>query len=468
MSADLTTTTTTTVTDPLNDLPDDLRLIGQKIIDFASSVPESESGSVADSELLPYELTKKERYAIHRFAEKVGVGSRSIALKGSNDKKVELTRTVQSRESDHFDSGDIDVFTGLTKAPFPCTDPDPLDYYIDAFDSMFGTKAAWNLFAREELALRRSKSSVKHQIATAREAICDAIRADPNYAKVTSMRLRGVASAMRKDVYNYGSEDKIFVSLDIKSANFSVCNLICPTVFGGSSWSDFVRKFTTCESVIESKLFREVVFGKLGFTAKARTLQESIMDVVHNHLSETPEISAFINADTMRMKAGDENVYEVAGVAGVTALAKFCELIDTIGKTMCNIKIRDIPVLKRIYEETGRGADVDAETGDAVLGDIFHIRVFRVNQFETKKYFVKNFIYRSDWSDDIDYMSLARGGSCPNFDELPLHKRVEFKRVEKKFYLQVLKRFQKLPIDDNDLFFVDSGVKAKFCHTIFD
>lgn len=117
-------------------------------------------GSAQDKLVLNYELTKNERFAIHSFVESLGLYSTSITLKGSNNKKIHLSRVPVYVDGDCFNSDDIDIFASGIGAPFPCTDPELREYYVDAFDPMFNTKESWELFAREELALRRTKSSI--------------------------------------------------------------------------------------------------------------------------------------------------------------------------------------------------------------------------------------------------------------------------------------------------------------------
>jgi hypothetical protein len=436
--------------------------------------------------LLDHELTKKERHCIHSYIETHDLHSVSIPLKGTNNKKIRVLRvgerkdlTIMSNRS--IDNEDIDCFASNIGAPFPCTDPDLLEYFVNTFDCMFDAKRLWDLFLSERnddgMAIRREMSQV-------RQKICDMIRQNANYQAYQKLRFRGQGNRIRGDVYHLGSVGKTFVSLDIKSANFTCIRLICPELFTDAetgdpvSWHDFVRTLTNSEFVAQSKIFREIAFGKLGFAKGANVLQEAIMERVDQVLQTDPLMGKLFNSDTIRMKCGDENVYELPDVLIPDDDLDGCSyksrdlLLKTISvgilqRFMGGIKVSEIPTLARVFDALGHDIDVE-------LGDIFHIRIFTVDKIGAKKYFVKTFRYRSDWDCNIvDHESHDEDERSPievihQNAELPLRKLIEFKRVDKRFYLQVLKYYQGLPIEENDLYFTDSGVKAKYCYTIFE
>ena len=90
--------------------------------------------------------------------------------------------------------------------------------------------------------------------------------------------------------------------------------------------------------------------------------------------------------------------------------------------------------------------------------DIFHVRAFTVTGVDSKPYFLKTFMYNSD--------SFNSPSELVN-SKVDLKFRIEFKRVPKKFILQVLKWYLGKKITDDDLFFIDEGIKCKYCYSIF-
>jgi hypothetical protein len=174
------------------------------------------------------------------------------------------------------------------------------------------------------------------------------------------------------------------------------------------------------------------------------------MDVVHIKLAENTITGEFFNESLVRMKTGDENVYEIVDMENFMEVIKSGEIHNTI----YGIKLVEIPVFVKIYAELGYELDPTVE-----IGDIFHIRAYNLDKIGSKKYFVKNFHYRSDWTNFGDGFDVSY---------LPLHKQIEFKKVDKKFYLQVLKYYLGKPIVDADLYFMDSGIVAKYQYSIFE
>jgi len=428
-----------------------------------------------ESMLLNHELTKKERMIIHNFIESLGLYSESIPLKGSNNKKILVQRQGEPKDKSNYtrpiDSEDVDTFASNIGAPYPCTDPDMVEYYNEVFDPMFDSKAKWNLFLSER---RNNGIAIRKEISIIREKIFQVIRENPNYTAYQRIRLRGTDNRIRGDVYHHGSDGKIFVSLDIMSANFTCIRMLCPELFTNDngdliSWHDFIRKFTKSEFIAQSKMFREILFGKLGFQKGSNVLQESIMERVDQVLREDKDLKSIFNKTTIRMKCGDENVYELVDQTIQVDnhnVRPYNILLKAIGEgaiqnLMRKIKISEIPLLTQVFDELGLNTDIE-------LGNIFHIRIFKVDKIGSKKYFLKTFVYRSEWNCDI----MASDEGCMKImmrdQNIPLRQSIEFKKVDKRFYLQVLKHIQKLPIEDNDMYFTDSGTKAKYCYSIFD
>jgi hypothetical protein len=117
----------------------------------------------------------------------------------------------------------------------------------------------------------------------------------------------------------------------------------------------------------------------------------------------------------LKMKAGDEMVYEVSD--------KFNESNVKIIKDMIGVDIcKDL-----------------------------HFRVFRVDQIESKPFFLKTFIYNTDI-----------------IQPYSLKQKIEFKKIPKYYMPQVIKWYMKEPIIDEDLIFVHDGLLAKYMTTIFD
>jgi hypothetical protein len=234
---------------------------------------------------------------------------------------------------------------------------------------------------------------------------------------------------MKKDVYNMSNINKCFLSVDMKSGNFTALRDTCPSIFIDPledgrilNWYEFVKQFTKSEFLAKSKYFRELIFGMTGFIGKANILQEIYMDKIHNIIDEWSKSNLDIE---LKMKAGDELVYEIKDTE--LFLSKLDSLKERIGKDDLNK---------------------------------LHFRLFKVNSVDEKPYFVKTFIYNTDWFDEL--------GILKESSKLTLKDKIEFKKVPKYFMPQVIKWYNKEQIQDEDLIFMHEGIMAKYLSTIFE
>jgi hypothetical protein len=367
---------------------------------------------------IPYELASSQRSQIHEYVKSKGLYTESINLSNSGFKKIRIFRTKESHESytdpytDPYREVNIEFFAQYTHTPLPCTSPKYISYYIGLFQPLYDSSVMWDIFVKEsKMNLRKITSDISRKIQ-------DKFDHNEEYNNVMKQKFKEdeIKIKIRKDVYNLSNNGKYFLSLDIKSANFTVLRNACPTLFTGpdgklNSWYEFVKQFTDSEFIARSKYFREFVFGLTGFIHRAGILQEILMEKIYGTINTYCESEKMI----LKMKTGDEMVYEVSD--------KFNE---------SNVKI-----IKDMI-----GADICKD---------LHFRVFRVDQIESKPFFLKTFIYNTD---DIQPYSLKQ--------------KIEFKKIPKYYMPQVIKWYMKEPIIDEDLIFVHDGMLAKYMTTIFD
>jgi hypothetical protein len=380
---------------------------------------------------LPYELSAKERANIHEYVKNKQLYSRSVSVKRSSYKKIivhcDNSLVSEQKEIDTvgidtvgIDTVGINLFTTYSGIPFPCPNPDLVSYYVATFNGLYDSERLWKLFCEESKVM-----SIKKEISEAMIKISDYIKKNPEYLKLMKRNIIGAKYKMKNDVYHFNSDDKKFLSIDIRKGNYTVLKMHCPSIFTEKygavlSWTEFVGKFTRSKFIAQSKQFREIIFGRIGFCKRANVLQEIIMDEVHKFITSHDEINSNL---ILRMKRGDENVYEIKNTDLLFEQFEFL-------KNLLNIHI-----------------------------DILHLRIFTVKCIACKPYFLKTFLYNTDWYD-------SSGKICN--DEIPLKLKIEFKKVPKKFMLQVLKWYNKSPIENNDLYFMDEGIKCMYCATIFD
>jgi hypothetical protein len=116
-----------------------------------------------------------------------------------------------------------------------------------------------------------------------------------------------------------------FLSIDVRTGNYRALTIACPALFPPrSQWADFISRFTTLQSVISSRHFRQVFFGKLGITELARPILEKLCDAAHARVQ-----ALYPECLQVAVATSDEYVYvKVDGKVNVDADVLRADLED--------------------------------------------------------------------------------------------------------------------------------------------
>ena len=127
-------------------------------------------------------------------------------------------------------------------------------------------------------------------------------------SELTSMKLKNVPDL---NIYNQSSIGKMFVSIDLKKANFQALKYINPSiVFNAETYEDMIDMFTDGrnEDFRTSKYTRQVIFGKLN-PKRTITVEKYMMSMVYDTINECIE-KVFAESKLVAYKS-DELIYEV-------------------------------------------------------------------------------------------------------------------------------------------------------------
>jgi hypothetical protein len=429
------------------------------IFKFIEKFRNSDQSSV----MIDVELSGKSRHRVYDFIEKMGLCSESLPIKGSYNKKIILHRNPPTKLSiaPHPTipwvpgSQDIDFFAQYSKIPIPCPCIKYLPYYLELFDSFYGSNNLWKTFARESQTL-----CLKKEVRDVTKRIVDTLEQNLLYKMMMGQCFKNINTKLKIDIYNLSNVGKYFLSLDLRMANFTVLRDKCPGLFVGPinpgsrvpgtpvmvpgapvmapgapvmapgapvtrlSWYDFVKQFTGSEFIANSKYFREQVFGHMQFIKRATALQEIFMDTIHTDIVRW---NRSLDLVVLQKKSGDELIYWIQDIE------LFLAKIDSLYRAL-----------------------------DPVSVSKLHIHVFELQSIGTKNFFVKSIQHSNDLVDE-------KQGNKPKLQhELTARDLVQFKRVPKQFMPQVIKWYKKETIQREDLLFIHEGIESMFLTTIFD
>ena len=97
-----------------------------------------------------------------------------------------------------------------------------------------------------------------------------------------------------KNLYTNEQDDGLFLSFDMKKANFQTLRYANPAIVcDADTYEDFIGKFTDLDYVKESKYTRQVIFGKLN-PKRTMTLEQSITNKFAKEYKQRVGIYGFI------------------------------------------------------------------------------------------------------------------------------------------------------------------------------
>lgn len=146
-----------------------------------------------------------------------------------------------------------------------------------------------------------------------REEIIQAILTNTAYQEFNNMDMNKYSikdfpkDVTSKNIYNCENVNRIFLSIDMKKANFQALKYVNPDiVFNKDTYEDFIDLFTDLDYIKESKYSRQVIFGKCN-PKRHITVEKYLINEIRKYL----ETNIFNNLGLKLISlSNDEIVYE--------------------------------------------------------------------------------------------------------------------------------------------------------------
>ena len=283
------------------------------------------------------------------------------------------------------------IISSSLKSRF-CTDCKiPIDLYhepyfterLKLYDKFYGTLEKYDLFVRELQNYNYEQVYFEDYNRVKDEAI-NSIKNSEAFQRFNEedmnkycFKNNGISS---NNIFHPANSERLFLSIDMKKANFSALHHYDAGMFSGAStWEEFLRLFTNNKHIINSKYIRQAILGNCN-PKKHITFEKCLMDGVLSVMNEIIPIGSvvsFTNDEIVYdlLKGGfdindlyntqeflDKNINTVPLKAEVFALHKingtegyYKEIIDKDGKVDIEFKCLDsnmLPfVIRKFCEE---------------------------------------------------------------------------------------------------------------------
>lgn len=162
---------------------------------------------------------------------------------------------------------------------------------IELFDSFYGSKGMWKRFVQELLKYYSEQDYFEDYNRVKDEAI-NCIKNSEAYRMfceedMSKFKVKH-GNLPSKDIFKPTNDGRMFVSIDMKKANFSSLQHYGTTIAkdmfaGASTWEDFVGLFTENLHIINSKYIRQVILGNCN-PKRHITYEKYLMDTIVDDL----------------------------------------------------------------------------------------------------------------------------------------------------------------------------------------
>lgn len=215
-------------------------------------------------------------------------------------------------------------FVNEHRLPIPVINEELFWYHLLMLDKDFGTVDKWNsLIENINKSFGGNPANFVEGFYEVREEVIQWVKNNPAYQKFNNMDMNVYAVDKNKykqrarNIYNEGNIGTRLISIDLRKANFQAMNYVDKEIMGNSdTYDEFIRKHTDVPLIVDSKYFRQVIFGQLNpsrvFTVETYMVYQ-ILDFITDYLPFKFEINS-INADEIvisyNMEEYEKNAFE--------------------------------------------------------------------------------------------------------------------------------------------------------------
>lgn len=280
-------------------------------------------------------------------------------------------------------------------------------YFTDRlklYDKYYNTLSKWDLFV-EELQKYNCEQDYFEEYNRVKDAAINDIKKSDGFQRFNEEDMNKYSvkhtNLPSKDIFKPSNDGKLFISIDMKKANFSVLKHYDSDIFGkAETWEEFIGKYTSNKHIINSKYIRQVILGNCN-PKRQVTYEKYMMDTILTHIEK------YNLNDKIVFFSNDEIVFDMTYSTDKVKLLLY----------MCKCLTEDI------------------EEGLNILVRIELFTLYKIN--ETNGYY-KEIITKME------------------------ERNIEFKCLDSYMLPFVLRKFQNQEITESDKVFYHEGVLSKF------
>ncbi len=231
---------------------------------------------------------------------------------------------------------------------------------LKLYDKFYGTLEKWSIFLKE-LNKYKNEQDYFEEYNRVKDAAIDAIKNSEAYQRFNEEDMNQYCvthnNLPNKDIFKATNDGKLFISIDMKKANFSSLRHYDNSIFfSAKTWEEFISKFTDNKHIINSKYIRQVILGNCN-PKKHITYEKYLMNEVLNSLYD------HVGEERVVFFSNDEIVYDMSDI-NIDTLSLVVKSIDTILKERNDIPLKvELFTLHKINNTDGYYKEIINEDG---------------------------------------------------------------------------------------------------------
>lgn len=232
---------------------------------------------------------------------------------------------------------------------------------LKLYDRFYSTLSKWDLFVKE-LEKYHCEQDYFEEYNRVKDTVITSIKNSEGYQRfnnedMNKFRLKNT-NLPNKDIFKPSNDGKMFISIDMRKANFSALQHYDASVFvGASTWEDFIGMYTDNRHIINSKYIRQVILGNCN-PKRHITYEKYLMDMILTGIEKYNLI------DKVVFFSNDEIVFEVDKEIKIETLLYMCKCLkeDIEEDFMLPVRV-ELFTLNKINGTDGYYKEILAENG---------------------------------------------------------------------------------------------------------
>lgn len=199
------------------------------------------------------------------------------------------------------------------KIPISVYDEPYFSERLELYDKFYNSKEKWNVFLNE-VAKYDCDQDYFEEYNRVKEQAMSSIKESDAFKRFNNEDMNKFSvkysDLPTKDIYKESNVNKLFVSIDMKKANFSALQHYDSNMFGDSkTWEDFIGEYTNNKHIINSKYIRQVVLGNCN-PRRQVTYEKHLMGEVLSHIEKynLKDRVVFFSNDEIVFDMSEDNV----------------------------------------------------------------------------------------------------------------------------------------------------------------